>query len=160
MTLPRLMPVGYGQGQLRLLSSFQALSCSLAQFVAREEAAFIERGAAAFARLNHLENIIGGHCAWRGQSIAVGNRFLVGEGRQCLPLGHYTGGILCRGFGGQLTGCGVTRCCATGKAGSQQGANKDTKCRHLQLTNRDTGHSTQRRNLVPINQGRGAFCLE
>jgi len=143
------MPAGRAMGQ-----SIQALSRRLAQFVARQEAAFIERRPAACTALHHFEDFIGRHCAGRGQPITVADGLLRSQRRQCLPLWQDTRGIDIGGFVGQLAGGGLTRVCAAGKADDQYGAEKNAKCRHLQLTQVDRVHFSHAFANVLIHQGR------
>ena len=134
--------------------SIQALSRRLAQLVARQEAAFVKRRPAACAALHHFEDFIRCHCAGRGQPITVADGLLRSQRRQCLPLWQDTRGIDIGGFVGQLAGGGLTRVCAAGKADDQYGAEKNAKCRHLQLTQMDRVHFSHALANALIHQGR------
>lgn len=71
----------------RVTESVQAFPGCLAQFVARQEAALVEGRAAALVGIDYVQHIIGCHGAGCRQPVAVGDRFLRGLRRQCLPFG-------------------------------------------------------------------------
>lgn len=142
----------------RVIDSVQAFPGSLAQFVARQEAALVEGRAAALAGIDYVQHIIGCYRAGGRQPVAVGDRFLRGLRRQCLPLWQHAGGVLLGRFVSQFAGSGFAWGRAAGKAADQYSAKKDTKSRHLQLAIKDTLHSNGGSIGLPINQSLAALA--